>query len=133
MSTVYLSHSIRGKYGKDATEEQMQANNNRAIAFGNELKVKYPSVDFYVPGEHDEFVLYAYKHNYLTEQQILDVDCRILEKRSMLVVYVPNGYISNGMRVEIDHAQLCGIPVFYIGNIEETYVIDRFLDSIQKG
>lgn len=108
---AYCSHSIRGKYGDAATNEQMEANNQKAIDFGKQLATEFPNIDFYVPGEHDEFVLIAYQKGYLTEKQILGVDCDIVSRCNFLVVLSPDDYISKGMKIEIDYAVENNIPV----------------------
>ena len=108
---TYVTHSIRGKFGNDATLEQMEANNQKAIDFGVELRKEFPSIDFYIPGDHDEFVTIAYRKNYLDEKQILDVDCDIVSKCNFLTVFSPDDFISKGMKVEIDYAILHSIPV----------------------
>ncbi len=108
---AYISHSIRGKFGAAATEAQMQANNQKAIKFGKLLAKEFPNIDFYVPGEHDEFVLIAYRWGVLTEKQILDIDCEIVSRCSFLIAYAPDDYISKGMQIEIDHCVLNKIPV----------------------
>ena len=116
---AYVSHAIQGKFGAAATTEQMEANNQKAIKFGKQLVEEFPCIDFYVPGYHDEFVLIAYKKNYLTIEQILDVDCVIVSRCNFLVVYSPNDYISKGMKKEIDHAVKSSIPI--ISAIDGSY------------
>jgi len=116
---AYVSHSIRGKFGKDATFEQMEANNKKAIGFGKELVKEFPNIDFYVPADHDEFVLEAYKRGYVGEKEVLDVDCVIISKCNFIVVFSPDDYISKGMQIEIDHAVFNKIPV--ISAIDGTY------------
>jgi hypothetical protein len=118
-SRAYVSHSIRGKHGKDATDEQMEENNEKAKAFGRLLSKEFPTIDFYVPGEHDELVLIAYRKDYLTEEQILDVDCDIVSRCNFLIVYSPDDYISRGMQVEVDHAVRNNIPI--ISAIDGSY------------
>jgi len=108
---AYVGHSIRGKFGNAATAEQMEVNNQKATEFGKQLAGEFPNIDFYVPGYHDEFVLIAYKKEYLTEKQILDVDCDIVSRCNFLIVFAPDDYISKGMRIEIDHAVKHNIPV----------------------
>ena len=108
---AYISHSIRGKVGNAATDEQMEVNNQKAIRFGKQVAKEFPNVGFHVPGEHDEFVLIAYRKDYLTEKQILDVDCDIILKCNFLVVFAPDDYISRGMQIEIDHAVENNIPI----------------------
>lgn len=115
---VYLSHPIRGSKGKDATPDEMRENNLRALDAGHYWKdllghAFNQLVDMYIPGEHDEFVLLAYQNGYLTEQQILAVDCKILDTCDMLLA-LNEDCISGGMRVEIDYALKNGIPVLYV-------------------
>lgn len=106
-----VSHSIRGKMGKDATLEYMAENNRKAIEFGSLMAKEFPAIDWYVPGEHDEFVLVAYTKGYLTEKQILDIDCEIINKCNFMIVYSPDDYVSKGMQTEIDHCVKSHIPV----------------------
>lgn len=89
----------------------METNNKKAIDFGKQLIKEFPDVDFYIPGEHDEFILIAYRKEYLTEKQILSVDCDIVLRCNFLVVFAPDDYISSGMKIEIDHAVANNIPV----------------------
>lgn len=116
---AYVSHSIRGKFGNAATEEQVQTNNQKAIEFGKQLAGEFPNINFYVPGEHDEFVLIAYRWGVLTEKQILDIDCEIVSRCNFLIAYSPDDYISKGMKREIDHCVFNKIPV--ISAIDGSY------------
>ena len=113
MSTikVYISHSIRGKMGDAATKEYMDANNKKAIAFGEALSKEFPNISFHVPGAYEEFVGPAYRKGHLTEKQILDIDCDIISDGSLIVVFSPDDFISKGMKVEIDYAVKHSIPV----------------------
>jgi len=108
---AYVSHCIAGKHGWKATRKQKEANINKAIIFGKQLIKEFPNIDFYIPGEHDEFVLIAFDKKYLTGEQILDVDCDIVSKCNFLVVFAPDDYISKGMQIEIDYAVDNNIPV----------------------
>jgi len=111
---VYISHSIRGKHGINATKEQMEHNNNLAKSFGRLIKNHFVHIDFYIPGDHDEFVLIAYNKGYLTEAQILDADCEIVDHCNFVIALAPDGYISRGMKVEADYAVTHGIPVLIV-------------------
>lgn len=108
---TYVAHSIRGKLGDAATNEQMEANNQKAIGFGRQLANEFPNIDFYIPGSHDEFVLIAYRWGLLTEKQILDIDCEIVSRCNFLIVYSPDDYVSKGMQIEVDYCVLNKIPV----------------------
>lgn len=108
---AYCSHSIRGKMGKGATKEYMDANNRKAIAFCKMLSKKFPNIDFHVPGAYEEFVGPAYRKGHLSEKQILDVDCDIISRSNFIIVFAPDDFISKGMKVEIDYAILHNIPI----------------------
>lgn len=130
---AYVSHSIRGKMGKDATDEFMEENNQKAIVFGKELRIAFPNINFYVPGDHDEFVCIAYRNSYLNEKQILQVDCEIINSRNFVLAWSPDGYISHGMQIEIDHAHLHNIPVLVVKNIEDAIsVINFHLETFKR-
>lgn len=117
---VYVSHSIRGAKGDDATDEDMQRNVNLSILFGQSLRRKFPGVDFYVPGDH-EFppVGNLLRKKYITTKQILDVDCEIVQGCAFVIAYSPDGHLSKGMRVEIEYAGENGIPVIIISKLDK--------------
>lgn len=129
--SCYLSHSIRGKKGKDATREDMDANNEKAIEFAKRLRIWFPKLDLYAPAEHDEFVIEAFMHGFITESNILVTDCNILLKRDFLLVYTPDGFISNGMGVEIGCAQRYNKPVHYIAGYASDQLcnLKHFIDQ----
>ena len=108
---AYMSHSIRGKMGVDATIEYMDVNNKKAIAFANKLREVFTELNIHVPGEYEEFVEPAYRKGHLTERQILDVDCDIISRSDFIIIYSPDDYVSRGMQVEIDYATLHNIPI----------------------
>lgn len=127
----YLSHPIRGKKGKDATTEDMQKNNETAIMVANYLR-RYTttSINIHVPAEMEEFVLTAYYLGVLTEQQILAVDCKIIESCDAVILYAPEGIIGGGCKVELDYATKQGIPVF-VGKDAET-LLDMITEFIVR-
>ena len=109
----YLSHPIRGSKGKDATAEDMQKNNDVAIAIANYLRENITThISIHVPAEMEEFVLTAYYLGVLTEGQILAVDCKIIEGCDAVILYAPEGIIGGGCKIELDYATKHGIPVF---------------------
>lgn len=109
----YFSHPIQGKKGKDATREDMDANNQRAIKAAKQIRSFFPEIDFYVPAEHDEFVIEAYTQKSLTVEQILEADKAIVRKCDFLVAYMADDYLSNGMIKEVIEACDNRIPVFF--------------------
>ena len=102
---AYMCHSIRGRKGVDATEAEMNANNNKAIEAGERLRWEHPELDVYVPGDHDEFIMIGYKNGVLTETEILDIDCGIVERRDVIIMYTEDGYLSRGMITEVEYAK----------------------------
>ncbi len=130
---VYISHSIRGIKEVNATLADMEANNQRALAFGLELRRLFPKVNFYIPAEGDEFVLIAYTKKILTEKQILDVDCEILDKRHVLLDFIPDQYISAGMLRENLHAQTTGKPILMATNIAQARcALNSYLERAKR-
>lgn len=126
---IYVSHSIRGKFGAAAIEEQMIANCEKAIQFGKLLRLNFPQVKWYIPAEHEEFVQIAYQKGCLTETEILDIDCEILKTCNGLLVYMPDDYISHGMQMEISYAAKNNIPHVLIKE-QQWNRIREFLEKI---
>ncbi len=115
---IYVSHSIRGKYGNDATPEQMKVNNDRAIEFGNKLRRQFPGIDFYVPGEMDGFLLRQGVHAIDIVEALLGLDCAIISVSDGVLFYMPDDYISGGMKREEVHAQYVRKSIFYYGSCQ---------------
>lgn len=130
---IYVAHPIRGAKGVDATREDMEANNAKAVEFGERLQAAFPNVDFYVPAIHDEFVLIAYQEKYLSEAQILNVDCRIIDDRHAVLNFIPDQYISGGMLTENLHAQSTGKPTMMATNFQQGKVaVEGFLRRVVR-
>jgi len=83
------------------------------------VRKNVPEIDLYVPAEHEDFVHIAYSDKYLTEEQILAIDCKILEQRDFHMVYVENNWVGGGLGVEINHAKKCGKVSFFIQSLDE--------------
>ena len=102
---VYMSHSIRGKLGNAATPASLQENCLAAIETGEEIRKACPWANIYIPAEHEDFVQKAYDKKYMTEKQILEIDCDIIAECDILIVYVPAGdELQGGRKVEHDFA-----------------------------
>ena len=109
----YLSHPIRGEAGDRATTEEIAANNEAAIAIANYIRNKITaSINIHVPAEMENFVDLAYRMNILSVEQILAVDCKIIEGCDAVLIYAPFGNVVSGCKVELDHALRCYKPVF---------------------
>ncbi len=127
----YLSHSIRGKYGKDATNVQMKENCDRAILIANLIRNAIPSIDIYCPAEHEDFVLTAYQKHYVTEEQILNVDCAIIDECYGVIIYVPEGdELQGGRKIEYDHAIKHNIRVWRFNDVEK--IINQLAEFILR-
>jgi len=116
--SAYFSHSIRGEKGGDATLEDMERNCSSALEAAIWIRDNIPELDLYVPAEHEDFVYISYKDEYLTEKEILEIDCKILEKRDFLIVHELNGWLGGGIGVEIAHAKKTGKIIFYISSLD---------------
>lgn len=109
---VYCSHSIRGKFGINATPTQMKENCNAMIELANQLRTALPNIEFYVPAEHEDFVQLAFDLDYLDEAEILEIDCLIIDHCDVVIVLVPDGdELQGGRKIEYDHAVGKAIPV----------------------
>ena len=102
---AYLSHAIRGKEGKDCTDYQQKKYCDAAIELAKQIRAACPWLDLYVPAEHEDFVKIAHAKKYITEQQLLDVDCDIVKDCGFLIIFVPEGdELQGGRLVEHDFA-----------------------------
>ena len=116
---AYMSHSIRGKLGVNATPESMATNNVRAHGAAVLMRRILPEAYFYVPGEHDDLIAILYQDGRLKEEDILWGDCEIIRGCDILIAWSPDQYISKGMRTEIIFASVNSIPVYIVKDVEE--------------
>jgi len=124
---AYMSHAIRGRLGLDADKRTISENCNKAIVAGTIISCCVPEIDLYVPAQHDEFIQIAYDKGFLTETEILDVDCTIISRCSLLLVYDWQGYISRGMMKEIEYAREHNVPMIVFND-----VTDMVIDTIKE-
>ena len=117
---VYFSHSIRGKLGSTCPIETQEKNCATAIKIANRIRLACPEFDIYVPAENEEFVQIAFNMKYLTEEQILDIDCVIVDNCEIMLVYVPLGdELQGGRLVEYVHARDTGKEVLVYATAEK--------------
>ena len=129
---AYVSHSIRGKLGADATPETMAENNRLAHEAAVFMRCILPEVHLYVPGEHDEVISLLYQDGRLNEEDILWADCEIIRTCLFLIAWSPDGYISTGMRIETDFAREYGIPVFVIEDVEQLQELKPIISKLLR-
>ena len=123
---IYMSHTIRGRKGKLATDKDIEVNIKKACWVGEQIKaylIDWEKMDglpksyLYVPGEHDEFVQIVYNNKWLSEEQVLGADCEIIDRCHLVIAY--GEYHSRGMEVEIKHAAEHNIPIYFMTNISQ--------------
>jgi hypothetical protein len=133
-----MSHPIRGAAGDKATEEQQLANCNLAKGIAgkirNYLLMNYrdADADVYVPAEHEDFVHRTFSTGMLTVQQILCIDCQIIEEtyNDLLLIFAPYGPPVEGCHVEWQHARKCGIPIIIFKDMSEfKQNIEAFMEA----
>lgn len=129
--TVYFSHHIRGKSGENATKEEINENRKDAIEVCNKIRTAFPQLDIYCPAEVDEIVSLMYRNKVVTEKDILDADCEILGKRDMVIAYAKDGYVSRGMKIELEYTKKQNIP-YLIFDILSTNSIDGIKQTLKK-
>lgn len=116
----YLSHPIRGAKREKASMREMEANCEKAKKVTNQLRKLLPELSIYCPAEHEDFVGLAYKRKYLTERQILAIDCKIVRRCRILLALCPTLDFpddSKGMMKEIRVAKKYNIYVIEIRKI----------------
>ena len=102
---TYLSHAIRGKLSNKCPTAQIKENCKVAIEVATIIRARCSWLDLYVPAEHENFVQKAYNKKYMTERQILDIDCEIVSECDNLIIFVPKGdELQGGRKVEHDFA-----------------------------
>lgn len=111
---AYLSHAIRGAKREHATKNEIVTNCQEALTIGNRIREHIPELILWVPAEHEDFVFEAYERSILSEDQILEIDCAIISKRDLLIIFVKNNLYSNGMNTEINHSEKENISIIRI-------------------
>ena len=108
----YLGHKIRGNAGPNASYDVQAKNCAEAIRVANILRELFPKLELYVPAENETFIQIAYNNAYLNMDDILWIDCRIIDGCDGLLVYVPDGdKLQGGRKIEYDYAVATNKPV----------------------
>lgn len=129
---AYLSHTIRGQKGNDATDEDMSINCNAALEVGTRIRKLIPQLGLHIPAEHEEFVSRAYRNGYMNEKEILDVDCQIINDCDLIFILVKDGWIGGGIGVEIKYAQKQNIPIYFIFDNEIDEIIEMVVNDFKN-
>ncbi len=116
----YLSHAIRGKAGPDASHDVQAKNCVAAIRVADYLRNLFPKLELYVPAENETFVQIAYDTGIICEDDILRIDCLIIDQQDGVLFYVPyDDELQGGRKIEYDHAVATNKPVCIFHTPEE--------------
>jgi hypothetical protein len=129
-----MSHAIRGKDGENATQDTIDRNNEEAVRVGTELRRVCRDLDIYIPAETDMYLLTqgVDVSHLIGYEVIIALDKKVVESRDLLLVYIPDGYISEGMKEEIECAKLLGIPIFYFSSTDSHEELNNIVRTIIK-
>ncbi|KKN77471.1 hypothetical protein LCGC14_0360300 [marine sediment metagenome] len=85
------------------------------------LRETFKGAEFYVPAEHEDFVHIAFHDHYLNEKEILEIDCKIIDKGcDAVIVCVPEGdELQGGRKIEYDFAVKNNIPIVVFKRTDE--------------
>ena len=124
---IYLSHPITA----DSKDNKLK-NCKRACKFADQVTLGTShDVEVYVPGASTEtFVEKALALNVLTVDQVLQVDCGIIDDCDMVIFLTPEGILSPGMKVEFKHAVDKPFLVCHEYNDQVKKNIDLICDEI---
>ena len=107
---AYLSHPIRGSGVDKASKKTQISNGEKAATVARELERLIPGLKIYCPGDAEKFTFYSYSLGFLTDEQILDIDCRIISDGDLLLSY--DFDTSHGVKIEKTFARESGIPIY---------------------
>lgn len=129
---LYLSHPVRGSFGSVATTNEQLSNSGKAKKVAFEIMTAIPHLDLYVPGAAEDFVVLTFTKGLLTDEQIIEIDCEILEKRDGLLVYTFDK--STGVDKEIKKAKELGKPIYTFTELNSRVIeeIKVFVKEILK-
>ena len=135
---VYFSHAIRGQVGPNASIDTQNNNCDAAQEMAQQVIVLNDAegdrmlLDFYTPADHEDFVQICYTDKYLKEAEILEIDCKIIDKCDACVVYVPSwDVLQGGRKIEWKYCIENDVPVIIFSRPTEALAFLR--DLHQKG
>ena len=120
----YLSHKICGSSGDGAPNTERMKNRCEAIEIGRQITEVLPTIELYIPGgQAEEFVSIALKDGCLNREQVLAVDCKIIDSCDGVIVYVPKGdQLQGGRLTEHVHAIKTKKPVYIFSDVQQVIV-----------
>ena len=110
---IYFSHRISNGSHKTSPEEQRKYC-EEAVRIANEIKKGLTAdIEIYVPGaDSEKFVSKAINSGFMTVEQVLDVDCQIIDTCDAVICRVEaiGDQLQGGRRIEVDHAKATNKP-----------------------
>ena len=74
----------------------------------------YPKFRLYVPADHEVFIHSAYKSKFINKKQITSINCKIIEKCDLLILFDKRGFDINE---ELSYAKQEKIPIYTMPNL----------------
>ena len=133
--TAYLSHHIRGPKGDQSTQEDRDNNREDAGVARQAIEWVHPKLNIYCPGEGDLWAGVAMRRGLLTIEQVLEIDCAIIDTMDCVLIYDRYNHMSGGMMVEKKHCCDTSKPFFYfrILNPATKVLLENFLTEVRRG
>jgi hypothetical protein len=119
--TAYFSSAIRGKEGDGVSQETIDKNIEAAKEMGVKIRAYFGELlDMYVPHDQDDVIQILWRGGKVTATDVLDADVKVLLAKDLLFVWEgEGGFVSGGMRREIDEAEKAGKPILRFRHFDE--------------
>jgi len=109
---AYYSASIRGAAGNDVTDDVVKQNLLLGISRGKEVQSLLGStLELYIPHAHDRLIQILWRRGCMTDENILMGDMEIIKTCDFMMV---DGYLSTGVKVEMDCCEAHSIPIHFL-------------------
>lgn len=119
---VYFSHRISNGSHKTSAEEQRKYC-EEAVQVAEDIKERLTGdIEIYVPGaDSEKFVSRAIDSGFMTIEQVLDVDCQIIDSCDAVICRVESigDQLQGGRKIEVDHAEKTNKPCLVFDQPEE--------------
>ncbi len=99
-----------------------------SIRIGNEIRAYlidwekmdgFPKSHLYVPAEHELFVQTAYRRKYINERQIQVVNCDIIQKCDLLVVFGSFDMLYGNLTTDVQIAKTTQVPIYTMPDLSK--------------
>jgi hypothetical protein len=120
---IFCSHPIRGASG------DVEGNSKKALGYAKRLRKDFPEVEWYIPAEQDRFPQTAMFYEFMTIEQVLEVDLEILYQCDGLLSFYWEK--SEGVEKEFEFAIECDMPRTQLFRYD-VRAIGRFIDRLRR-